>query len=316
MSFKLGVVMDPIERIIPGKDTTLALLLAGQARGWELYYMEPEDLYFLEGQARARARRLQVHDREQDYFSLQEKKEMPLSAMDCLLMRVDPPVTMRYMYLTFLLDFAEREGVPVYNSPAGLRDMNEKIVTTLFPEHTPPTLIAADPELFHEFIQRHGTVVIKPLNAMGGKDVFQLAEGDVNNRGLIDTLTNGGRRHAMMQRFLPEVAAGDKRVILVDGEPLPYAVLRIPPADAIRANLVAGGSYRTVPLDENDQRICAAVGPVLRENKVLLAGLDIIGKWLTEINITSPTCLRELEKGSSIKAADIVLDRIAGKTRR
>ena len=295
MTFKLGVVMDPIATITIKKDTTFAMLLAAQARGWELYYFEQADLYALGDQASGRARRLSVQDDQYGWFTFHGEQELPLAELDAILMRKDPPFDMEYIYTTYLLELAESAGTLVVNKPRSLRDANEKCFTLHFPQCSPPTLVSREPVRLKTFLSEHADIVVKPLDGMGGASVFRLRPQDPNLNVILETLTAHGRRLTMAQRYIPEVTAGDKRILLIDGEPVPYALARIPQAGETRANLAAGGRGEGVPLSERDRWICAQVAPTLRAMGLLFVGLDVIGDWLTEINVTSPTCARELD---------------------
>jgi len=295
MTFKLGVVMDPIATITIKKDTTFAMLLAAQARGWELYYFEQADLYALGDQASGRARRLSVQDDQYGWFTFHGEQELPLAELDAILMRKDPPFDMEYIYTTYLLELAESAGTLVVNKPRSLRDANEKCFTLRFPQCSPPTLVSREPARLKTFLGEHADIVVKPLDGMGGASVFRLRPQDPNLNVILETLTAHGRRLTMAQRYIPEVTAGDKRILLIDGEPVPYALARIPQAGETRANLAAGGRGEGVPLSERDRWICAQVAPTLRAMGLLFVGLDVIGDWLTEINVTSPTCARELD---------------------
>ena len=295
MTFKLGVVMDPIATITIKKDTTFAMLLAAQARGWELYYFEQADLYALGDQASGRARRLSVQDDQYGWFTFHGEQELPLTELDAILMRKDPPFDMEYIYTTYLLELAESAGTLVVNKPRSLRDANEKCFTLRFPQCSPPTLVSREPARLKTFLSEHADIVVKPLDGMGGASVFRLRPQDPNLNVILETLTAHGRRLTMAQRYIPEVTAGDKRILLIDGEPVPYALARIPQAGETRANLAAGGRGEGVPLSDRDRWICAQVAPTLRAMGLLFVGLDVIGDWLTEINVTSPTCARELD---------------------
>ena len=295
MTIRLGVVMDPIGSIKAYKDSTLAMLLEAQARGWTLRYMEQGDLFLRDGQSFARQRALKVFDDTRRWFEWGEETTGPLSELDVILMRKDPPFDMEYIYATYLLESAEQAGVLVINKPRSLRDANEKLFTAWFPQCTPPTLVTRAAGRIRDFLTEHGDIVLKPLGGMGGESVFRLHRDDPNTNVVIETLTAHESRYAMAQRFLPEIAEGDKRILLIDGEPIPYALARIPAVGEFRGNLAAGGKGVGRPLSERDRWICAQVGPLLREKGLLFVGLDVIGDYLTEINVTSPTCIRELD---------------------
>ena len=310
---KLGVVMDPIGAIKPYKDTTLAMLLAAQARGWELSYMEQPDLYLVQGEARARRSALTVRDTKQDWFELGAEQDGPLGDLDLILMRKDPPFDIEYIYTTYILERAESQGVMVVNRPQSLRDANEKGFTAWFPQCCPPTLMTRDMARMRGFLEQHHKVVVKPLDGMGGSQVFVLERGDANVSVVLETLTHAGTRLAMAQLYLPEIKAGDKRILLIDGEPVPYALARVPAPGESRGNLAAGGSGVGVALTERDRWIAAQVAPTLREKGLLFVGLDVIGDWLTEINVTSPTCARELDALYRLDIAGDFMDMLAKK---
>lgn len=296
MHIRLGIVMDPISAINIKKDSSFAMLQAAQARGWDLEYMELPDLWLRDGEPHAHMRALQVREDPSDWYRLDAGRVCPLSGLDVLLMRKDPPYDMEYVYATYLLEQAERRGVLVVNRPAALRDASEKLFTAWFPQCCPPTLVARDPKRLRAFLNEWGEAVIKPLDGMGGASIFRLSEGDPNTAVILETLTAHGRRFAMAQRYLPEIiSGGDKRILLVDGEPVPYALARIPAQGEFRGNLAAGGRGEGRELSERDRWICQQVGPELRRRGLLFVGLDVIGEFLTEINVTSPTCIRELD---------------------
>ncbi len=287
--------MDPIDHIKPHKDSTLAMLLAAQRRGWELAYMEQADLYLDQGEAKARRRALSVKDDPKDWFHLGAETDGPLADLDLLLMRKDPPFDMEYVSSTYILERAEAAGVLVVNRPQSLRDANEKAFTAWFPQCCPPTLITRDMGRMRGFLAEHKKIVVKPLDGMGGMLVFVLATGDPNTSVVLETLTDQGRKLAVAQKFVPEISAGDKRILLIDGEPVPYALARVPAPGEARGNLAAGGKGVGMALSERDRWICAQVAPTLKAKGLLFVGLDVIGDWLTEINVTSPTCIRELD---------------------
>ena len=293
----IAVVMDPIDHIKPAKDTTLAMMLAAQRRGHELHYLGLGDIWLRDGVANGRARPVQVRDDAHDWYTLGEAAVRPLGGFDAILMRKDPPFDTEYIYATYILERAETAGALVVNRPQGLRDMNEKVYTAWFPECCAPTLITRDMADMHAFLREHGRAVCKPLHGMGGRSIFVLDAGDKNASVVFETLTDYGQRYAIVQRYLPEiVTTGDSRVILVDGEPVPYALARIPsPADN-RGNLAAGAKGVGRPLDERDRWLAARIGPALRERGMLFVGLDVIGGYVTEINVTSPTGVRELDR--------------------
>lgn len=313
MSVRLGVVMDPIGSIATYKDSTFAMLLAAQARGWEVRYMELADLYLDGGTAMARHRGLRVTDARHDWYAFGDAETAPLGELDVILMRKDPPFDTEYIYATYLLEQAAEAGALVVNRPQALRDTNEKLSIARFPQCAPPTLVTRDAARLRAFAAEHGDVILKPLHGMGGTSVFRLRPGDPNLSVVIETLTGHGTAYAMAQRFIPEIAAGDKRILLVDGQPVPYALARIPAPGETRGNLAAGATGLGVALTERDRWICAEVGPWLRERGLLFVGLDVIGDYLTEINVTSPTCIRELDAQYGLDIAGQLLDCIAAR---
>jgi len=305
---QLGVVMDPIAGINPSKDSTLAMLVEAQRRGYQLWYFEQHDLRLRNGVAQGSARPLQVADSKTAWFELGPRQELPLAQLDLILMRKDPPFGTEYIYTTYLLERAERTGVLVVNKPQSLRDMNEKVYTAWFPECCPETVITRSIADMRAFLAEQGQIVVKPLHGMGGRSIFVLRQGDNNANVVFETLTDYGQQFAMAQTYIPEISRGDKRIILVDGRPVDRVLARVPAADDNRGNLVAGAQPEVRELTERDRWICAQVGPVLRERGVLFAGLDVIGDYLTEINVTSPTGIRELQKQGGLDVAATLLD--------
>jgi glutathione synthase len=305
---KLGVVMDPIGSINYKKDSTLAMLLEAQRRGWELHYMEQGDLFLRDAVASARMRYLKVFDDPARWFELSTDTIRPLAELDVILMRKDPPFDTEYIYTTYLLEQAEARGVLVVNRPSSLRDANEKLYSAWFPQCTPPTLVARSPARVREFLAAHGDIVLKPLDGMGGASVFRVTVDDPNLGVILETMTARGTRFTMAQKFLPEIVEGDKRILLIDGKPVPYALARIPAPGETRGNLAVGGTGVGVALTERDRWICAQVGPRLRDTGLLFVGLDVIGDYLTEINVTSPTCIRELDKLYNLNISATLLD--------
>jgi glutathione synthase len=313
---KLGVIMDPIGAIHIKKDSTLAMLLEAQRRSYELYYFELPDLYLDGPQACGVGRRLQVQDDSQGWFSLAEPQDMPLAQLDVLLMRKDPPFDMDYIFATYILEMAEQAGALVVNRPASLRDWNEKLAALQFPECISPTLVSCRYDKLKAFIQQHQDTILKPLDGMGGSSVFRVKDGDPNLNVILETITRHQSRQIMAQRFIPEILAGDKRILLIDGVPIPYALARIPSTGETRGNLAAGGRGEGVPLSERDRWICQQVGAQLRERGLLFVGLDVIGDYLTEINITSPTCIRELDNIYNLNISATLLDAIEQRLNR
>ena len=305
---KLGVVMDPIGGIKPAKDSTLAMLLAAQRRGWPCWYLEMGDLFLEGGEVHGRMRPVQVRDDTQDWYELGTPVEQPLAALDVLLMRKDPPFDLEYLYATHLLSLAQGRGLRVVNDPRALRDCNEKLFTAWFPQCCPPTLVSRDLARLLAFITAQGVAVVKPLDGMGGGGVFKLAADDVNRRVALETLSQGGRRSLMAQRYLPAIAQGDKRILVVHGQAAPYALARIPAADDFRGNLAAGARGEGVPLSAHDRWLVAQVAPELLARGLGFVGLDVIGEYITEINVTSPTCIRELDRQYGLDIAGQFLD--------
>jgi glutathione synthase len=295
--------MDPIGAISYAKDSTLAMLLAAQARGFELAYLEQRDLLLRDGVALGRLRALTVRADAASWFTLGEPSLAPLASVDCVLMRKDPPFDTEYIYTTYILERAEASGVLVVNRPQGLRDMNEKVYTAAFPQCCAPTLVTRDMEQMAAFLREHGKIVVKPLHTMGGRSIFVLSLGDPNARVVFETLTEYGEHFAIAQRYIPDIAqTGDSRVLLVDGEPVPYALARIPAGEDHRGNLAAGARGVARPLNERDRWLAGQIGPPLAARGMLFVGLDVIGGFVTEINVTSPTGIREIDKqcGTSI----------------
>ena len=311
---KLGVIMDPVAGIKVEKDTTLALLLAAQRREWEIHYMEMDDVYLIGNTARASARVMTVADDASDWYQLRQRTELALSDLDVILMRKDPPFDMEYIYMTYILEHAAARGTLVVNDPAALRNVNEKAFITQFPQCIAPTLISRNAQQIHAFLEQHGQVVLKPLDGMGGASVFRVDKEDSNRNVIVETLTRNSQSFIMAQQYLAAIEQGDKRILLVDGRPLEHALARIPKSGDIRGNLAAGGTGKGIDLSERDYWICEQVGPRLRAMGLVFVGLDVIGDYLTEINITSPTCVRELERLYDCDIAGKVMDCIAEKS--
>jgi glutathione synthase len=304
---QLGVVMDPIAGINPKKDSTLAMLLAAQARGFDVVYFEQGDLAVRDGRPLGSGRRLTVNRSLDAWFEIGEAWTGPLESLDTLLMRKDPPFDMEFVYTTYILQLAEQKGLLVVNSPSALREINEKVYTAWFPQCTPPSLISRSKAELRAFLAEHGKVVFKPLDGMGGRSIFVVAAGDPNTNVVIETLTDYERKYTLCQRYVPEIVDGDKRVLLIDGKPTEHALARIPAPGEHRGNLVMGAQGVGRKLTERDRWIASEVGPKLAARGVLFAGLDVIGDYLTEINVTSPTGIRELDKQFG---TDIALDLI------
>ena len=313
MSVRVGIVMDPIAGIAYKKDSSLAMLLAAQDRGWTLFYMEQQDLYLNEGKARARMKPLKVFANPEKWFELDAETDTALSDLDVILMRKDPPFDMEFVYSTYLLEQAERDGVLIVNKPQSLRDCNEKLFATQFTQCTPPTVVSRRSDVLREFAALHGDVILKPLDGMGGTSIFRHRVGDPNLSVILETLTLNGTQQIMAQGYLPAIKDGDKRILMIDGEPVDYCLARIPAQGETRGNLAAGGRGEARPLSEKDRWIAAQVGPTLREKGLLFVGLDVIGEHLTEINVTSPTCIREIDNAFGTNIGALLMDAIASK---
>ncbi|WP_447730867.1 glutathione synthase [Pseudoxanthomonas suwonensis] len=310
MPLDVVVVMDPIGSIKIAKDTTFAMLLEAQRRGHRLHYVRPGGLSLRDGRALAIAAPLRVRDDKAGWYELGDYAELPFGPGQVVLMRKDPPFDGEYLYDTHILDIARAAGAEVVNNPQGLRDFNEKLAAQLFPQCCPPTRISRDPAELKAFATEHGRVVLKPLDGMGGRSIFLSQAGDPNLNVILETLTEGGRKLALAQRYIPEVADGDKRILLVDGVPVDYCLARIPQGDEFRGNLAAGGRGEGRPLSERDRWIAAQVGPEMRRRGMRFVGLDVIGDYLTEVNVTSPTCVRELDAQFGINIAGLLFDAI------
>lgn len=292
---KLGILMDPIQRIQIAKDTSFALLLEAERRHYEIFYMQPQDIWLQDGICWGRMRPLSVEDNAEHWFHFKEEIIQPLVDLDLFLMRKDPPFDMQYVYLTYLLEQAEAGGLRVVNKPSSLRDANEKLFTAWFPQCCPKTLVTNKMDLLMDFVLSEEKIIVKPLGAMGGESIFIVTAGDLNTHVILETMTQRETQLVMAQRFIPEVRNGDKRVLLIHGEPVPYALARIPAAQDFRGNIASGASTEGRELTDRDYWICEQVAPTLVDKGLLFVGLDIIGDYLTEINVTSPTCVRELD---------------------
>lgn len=310
---RLGIVMDPIESIVPKKDSSLAMLLEAGRRGFDIACFQQSGLSLRRGVATGRGKWLEVFDDDEHWFETGDDVEVALADLDVILMRKDPPFDMEYIYTTYILERAEQAGALVVNRPQALRDMNEKAYTAWFPELAPDTLVTRSMAAMKNFLREHGKAVVKPLDGMGGRSIFVVTQGDNNANVIFETLTDNGRRFAMAQTFIPEISAGDKRILLVDGEVLPAALARIPSADDNRGNLVMGATAEVRDLTDRDREIAAALGPHLREHGVLFCGIDVIGDYLTEINSTSPTGIREIAKLTGLDAAARLFDAIEAR---
>lgn len=307
---KLAMIMDPIESVKTYKDTSFRLLLEAQERHYELFYLTMNDLSIVASEPMAQARSIKVVDQETDFYTLGEPVNMPMGSFDVIMMRKDPPFDTEFVYATHILELAERRGALVVNKPQSLRDCNEKLFTSWFPELTPPTIVTRRAEQIRAFHAEHQDIILKPLDGMGGASIFRVREDGTNLGVIIETLTEHGQRFAMVQRYLPEITDGDKRILIIDGEPMPYALARIPSAGETRGNLAAGGSGRAQPLSDRDWELARNVGPELKRRGLTIVGLDVIGDRVTEINVTSPTCMREIEAAYDINIAAKVFEAI------
>ncbi|HEY4144231.1 glutathione synthase [Pinirhizobacter sp.] len=312
MPLRVAVLMDPISHIKIVKDSTFAMLLEAQRRGHGLLYMEQGDLAIRDGAPMARLRPLSVRDDKTSWFSLGEPEWHDLGTMDIVLARKDPPVDTQFIYDTMVLELAQGRGCRVVNDPRSLRDCNEKLFTLQFPQCIVPTLVSRDTRELRAFVAEHGQAVLKPLDGMGGRGIFKVRHGDSNLNSMLETLLEGQRHFTIAQKFIPEITSGDKRILVIDGEPVPYALARIPQGDEFRGNLAAGGRGEGVPLSDRDRWITAQVAPELRRRGLRFVGLDVIGDYLTEINITSPTCIRELDAQYGLNIAGLMFDAIEG----
>jgi len=310
---KLGVVMDPIENINYVKDTTLGLLLAASERGYSLFYMQQSDLFLDDGQPKALSKTLQVHANPDHWFDLGETQTINLDDLDVILMRKDPPFDNEFIYSTYILEAAEAKGTLIVNRPQSLRDCNEKVFATQFPQCCPPVLVSRNSDILRNFHQQHGDVIFKPLDGMGGAGIFRCKANDPNLGVILETLTDFGQQQIMAQRFIPEISNGDKRILVIDGEAVPYALARVPAEGETRGNLAAGGSGIPQPLTEKDHWIVEQVAPTLKEKGLIFVGLDVIGDYLTEINVTSPTCARELDRAYDTNIGGRLMDAIEAR---
>ncbi len=307
-TYKTGVVMDPIGDIKTYKDSSFAMLLEAQRRGHLLYYMEPGDLIARDGRVFADMHQLEVRDNTVDWFSLTPIGNKPLDELDIVLMRRDPPFDMDYIYATYMLELAEKAGTLIINRPQSLRDANEKFFINYFPQCCVPMLISSQSDLIREFISEHEHCVVKPLDGMGGESIFQVSNTDMNMNVILETITRHDSRAVMAQKYIDEISEGDKRILVVNGDPVPYALARFAGEGDFRGNLAKGGSSSGVPLSERDRWICSQVAPELKKRGIIFAGLDVIGDWLSEVNVTSPTGVRELDGEFGLNIAGQLFD--------
>jgi len=309
----LAVLMDDISSIKPIKDSSFAMMLEAQKRGWEIFTFDTPDMFYEDGIVLANARKTLVRDSEQDWYECEDIKALPLNNIDIVFMRKDPPFDMDYIYATYLLEQAESSGTLVVNKPSSLRDANEKLFALNFPECIPETLVSSNIKKLSEFISKIKTAVVKPLDGMGGTDIFKLTKGDKNIEEVLLKITNQGSRFIMAQEFLPEIKNGDKRILLINGKPVDYALARIPAAGSFKGNLAAGAKGVGQPLSARDRHLCSQIAPMLIEKELMFVGLDVIGDYITEINVTSPTCIRELDSQFDLNISSMLLDEIEDK---
>jgi glutathione synthase len=310
MTLKLGIVMDPIAQVKVHKDSSMAMMLEAQSRGYQLFYMEMNDLYLDQGECFASARNITVYDNAEHWYDLGEREDISVADLDAVLMRKDPPFDTEYIYATYMLERAEQQGTLIVNKPQSLRDCNEKLFTAWFADLTPRTLVTRSSAKIREFHNNHKDVIIKPLDGMGGASIFRIKPDDANVGVIIETLTNHGQQYAMIQEYMPEIKDGDKRILIVNGEPMPYCLARIPAQGETRGNLAAGGSGVARPLSASDKLIAETIAPELKKRGLFFVGLDVIGDKVTEINVTSPTCIREIEAAFPINISGKLMDAI------
>jgi glutathione synthase len=310
---KLAMVMDPIATVKTEKDTSFRLLLEAQARGYQCFYLEIGDLVIDNGQPMAFAKEVSVRDQTSDFYSLSDSQYRPLEDFDVIMMRKDPPFDSEFLYATHILELAEQRGSLVVNKPQSLRDCNEKLFTSWFADSIADTLVSSRADVIKAFHKKHGDVILKPLDGMGGASIFKVGADGSNLGVIIETLTEKGQRYAMVQKYLPEIKDGDKRILIINGEPVPYSLARIPSAGETRGNLAAGGSGRAQPLSDSDWALARKVAPELKKRGLIIVGLDVIGDRITEINVTSPTCMREIENAYNINIAEMVFQAIEEK---
>jgi len=302
--------MDDISSIKPHKDSTFAMMLEAQARHWEIYTFDSSDMYYSDGKVIADSRKTLVNDSESDWHSREDVQPLSLGGLDAVFMRKDPPFDMDYIYATYLLEQLESDGVLVVNKPSSLRDANEKLFALNFPECIPKTLVSSNIEKLNTFINEIKTVVVKPLDGMGGTDIYKLSHGDHNIEEVLQKITNNQSRYIMAQEFLPEIKEGDKRILLINGKPVDYALARLPAEGSFKGNLAAGAKGVGQPLSERDRYLCSQIAPILIKKELMFVGLDVIGDYITEINVTSPTCIRELDKQFGLNISAMLLDEV------
>jgi len=310
MTIKLGIVMDPISQVNVKKDSSMAMMFEAQKRGYEIFYMQMKDLYLDRGQCRASASPIKVFDNPEHWYELGVANDIAVSELDVVLMRKDPPFDTEFIYATYMLERAEVEGTLIVNKPQSLRDCNEKLFTAWFADLTPRTLVTRSSKLIRDFHLAEKDIIIKPLDGMGGSSIFRIGPNDPNVGVILETLTDHGNQYAMVQEYLPQITEGDKRILIVNGEPMPYCLARIPAKGETRGNLAAGGRGEARPLSPTDKLIADTIGPELKKRGLYFVGLDVIGDKVTEINVTSPTCIREIEAAYPINISGKLMDAI------
>ena len=315
MTMRLAFILDPLDDIKTQKDSSFAMMQEAASRGHSLHVMHQEDIVLAGGEVIGRAQHLTLTGDSRDWYRVGVGEAALLNSFDAVLMRKDPPFDTEYLYSTYLLELAEARGARVFNRPRAVRDHNEKLATAKYPEFTVPTLVTRDGGLIREFLAEHGDVILKPLDAMGGASIFRVRPDDANLSVIIEVITELGKRTIMAQRFIPEIIQGDKRILLIDGRPAPYSLARIPKSGETRGNLAAGGTGLAQPLSARDREIAEGVGPSLAAQGLLLVGLDVIGEFLTEINVTSPTCMQEIRQQAGFNVAAMMMDALEAKVK-
>ena len=305
---KIAFVVDPLDEFKIVKDSTYAMMREAAARNHEMHVLRQQDLMWSKGTVSGNARRLHITGKKDPWYQVEAARSTPLTTYDAVVMRKDPPFDMEYVYSTYLLELAQAQGARVFNDPRAIRDCNEKMTIALFPQFTAPTLVTRNDEMIRAFLGEHRDIIIKPLDGMGGTSIFRVQERDPNLNVIIETVTHYGRRTVMAQRYIPEIVDGDKRVLLIGGKPAPYALARIPKPGETRGNLAAGGTGVARKLTPRDREIAETLGPLLYARGLLLVGLDVIGDYLTEVNVTSPTCFQEIHDQTGFNVAGMMLD--------
>jgi glutathione synthase len=308
-------IIDPIGTLKAYKDTTVSMMRAAQARGHAISVCAQDSLAWRDGEVTAESMRIVLCERDDDWFEGRDRARRTLQSFDAVLMRKDPPFDLEYVTSTWLLSAAERRGARVVNAPGAIRDHNEKLAIAEFPQFVAPTLVSRDPDQLHAFIDAQQDVVVKRLDSMGGESIFRVTAADPNRNVIVETMAGAGERSVMAQRYIPEIRAGDKRILLIDGKPVPYSLARIPKPGESRGNLAAGGRGVAQPLSPRDLEIAHGVGATLAARGLLLVGLDVIGDWLTEVNVTSPTCFREIQDQTGLDVAGLFVDALEARLR-